>query len=316
MIIIVEHDSLINNHKCDNKTVTTYHWIYNMFKYLIDKHEFKQIEKDDIYNNVHNLDNYFLKNFNVIPSFIILFNKFELVSKIYKKKCSSNIIVIIDDIHHSQRIKTIQNKAFKNCKYILSTYSYVFNEYFGYSNNKIVNFNHSGAYDIEYNESPLNKILLVGHVNSSLYPDRAKFYDLSRTNSNIVVIHPPKYIQSENRGFVGYEFAKLINNYVCTFCDDSVRKYIVSKFFEIPCYGSLLLACNEQTKNEFEKLGFVDNINYISCNNTNWDDKINFILDDKNRTIVNQIRLRGYLLATSKHSYYNRANVIVDLVKK
>jgi hypothetical protein len=316
MIVIIEHINIINKHSFNNKTINTNHWIYNMYKYLIDTHGFKQAEREDIELNKGDLDLFFNHKFGCIPEYVLSFGKFETLSNIYKKKCSSKIVIIIDDIHHSSRIKKLQNKTFDKSFYILSTYSYIFKTYFGYENQKLINFNHSSAYEICFNKNVINKILLVGHINSSIYPDRANFYNYVKNTNRVRIVNPPKYIQNSDiqKGYVGFEFAKLINEFICTFCDDSSRSYIVAKFFEIPSYGSLLLACNEKTKDEFSKLGFIDLVNYISCTPENWNDKMEFILDSKNREQIDNIRYEGYLLATSKHNFKQRGDFIKKLL--
>jgi len=315
MNLIVENYDLIKNHLSDNKYVTTYHWIHNMFNYLIEKHNFDHIDTYLINENKSNLDKYLENKFGKKPKNIILFGKFELVSNFDLDNVSFNTILIIDDIHHSNRIKQIQKKAFNKSKIILSTYSYLFEKYFGL-NYKYSSFLHASAYQTEYDENPIKKILIVGHLNKNIYPYRYLLGQIAKTNDNIVIVNPPKYLEETgNNNNCGVMFAKLVNSYICTFCDESIRNYLLGKFFEIPSYGSLLLAFNNNTKNEMKQHGFIEDVNYISCNEINLMEKINFILDEQNINCINQIRYNGYMFANKEHTFINRAQQLVKIIE-
>ena len=99
-----------------------------------------------------------------------------------------------------------------------------------------------------------------------------------------------------------------MNKYlVCFTCDASEdRPYILAKHFEILASGSLLLSANGNTKEYFERLGFIDNEHYISCDESNMLEKIRYCLDKTNRDKINKIRLNGYNLFKKEHSFEKR----------
>ena len=102
--------------------------------------------------------------------------------------------------------------------------------------------------------------------------------------------------------------------YICCFVD-AARDYILAKVFEICASGSLLLYMNFNIIQECEKLGFIDGINYISCTQENFIEKVNWILNPNNINLVNSIRLAGYELIKQKHTYLNRYNELLFLLE-
>ena len=110
---------------------------------------------------------------------------------------------------------------------------------------------------------------------------------------------------------IGRSYAKILNEHLCCFADCSIYGYIVSKYFEIPATGALLLAENpNKDHKEFdnlESLGFIDNVNYISCTKDNIQDKINWILDPLNKCKIDEIRKNGMEMVRNNHSIKKRA---------
>jgi len=158
----------------------------------------------------------------------------------------------------------------------------------------------------EINTVPIKKILLSGSI-SSHYPMRRFLGSLN---------HPKIEILTHDDGIKGPDYIKYLKNFICCFacCLNKNTPYIINKFFEIPSSGSLLLAYDEFVKKELEYIGFIDGINYISCNKKNIIDKINWICDHKNKKEIDKIRINGYNLIVNNHTEKNRYNFIENII--
>lgn len=170
---------------------------------------------------------------------------------------------------------------------------------------------------IDLNDDPEEKICLSGFIND-VYPQRTKMAKLKKGkfSDNIFQLEHPGYSKVKKDGVVGRKYAELLNKYLCCFSDSGEHNYlgkkvyyVVSKFFEIPATGSLLMA-NEEVKDILGELGFKDMENYVEFNIDNMEDKIRFILDNENRKLVDKIRGKGQQLVYNQHMAKHRAKII------
>ena len=69
-------------------------------------------------------------------------------------------------------------------------------------------------------------------------------------------------------------FRRMINNSLTSFTDGSLLSYPVRKFFEIPAFGSVLLA---KPFYNYERLGFEDGVNFLSVSNETIIEKVEFL---------------------------------------
>ena len=83
------------------------------------------------------------------------------------------------------------------------------------------------------------------------------------------------------------------------------RAYVVAKFFEIPASGALLLA-DDRVRSALLTLGFRDRVHCIFCNENNVVSKIDYVMNPKNRAVVDAIRMRGQSLVVNFHGIGNR----------
>jgi hypothetical protein len=292
--------------------------IYDMFDILKTEYDYKEIDIKLLFEK--NVKYILLERFDTLPKNIIILDH---TSEIYKFKFNfkTSITIIIDDIHHQGRIKTLRTLSLKKVKNVLSTYGYYFSNKYK-SNCDVYFFPHSIRFDCSFNNKPIDKILLSGRLNKEQYPNRDFIYQLSKINSNIEYLKPNvKYreniniLEKENKIY-GQKYINYLNKYLCCFCCDANkdRPYIVAKHFEILSSGSLLLTCNENTKEYFKILGLKDNEHYLSCDSTNQEQKINYILDPKNRTLIDTIRKNGYLYAKKYHNYKSRCEYLNKVI--
>lgn len=159
---------------------------------------------------------------------------------------------------------------------------------------------------LSFNENPIKKILLSGAI-SKYYPQRRFLKNLNNPNVDVL---------SRNKGICGSDYNKYLNKYICGFACCSIKNtpYLVGKFFEIPAAGCLLLAFDEYIKEPMKELGFIDGENYISCNQANMVEKINYICDEKNINAINKIRKNGQRLIKERHSDKHRYELINTLI--
>lgn len=218
-------------------------------------------------------------------------------------------IIYVDDLHNSREIRELKflDKFFYNYfDIILSTYAYCFKKYFNYiDTSKLYWFPHSfnQLFNIKYNKTPKNKILLSGCI-SNMYPMRQEILKLSSIFP-IDVLEHPKYYENKLHDIIGKKFIEKINEYKFAFtcCLNSDTPYLVQKFFEIPGAGSLLICYDEYIKEQMKILGFVDMYNYISVDKYNLEDKLLWIFDPQNDEEIEKIRLNGYNFINSNHTH-------------
>lgn len=200
---------------------------------------------------------------------------------------------------------SLQNNTHIN---ILSFYWYHYKKLYKINKNNLICFPRFSPSNsiIEINNNPEMKILLSGSL-SKQYPMR-KYLKLLN--------HPLVKILKHEDNVRGEDYYKYINKFICAFscCSNKYTPYIVSKFFEIPATGSLLLAYDEFVKEPLKEIGFIDGKNYISCNKNNIVEKIEWICDIKNKETVNKIRKNGQELVVNKHTLKNRYELIYNLV--
>lgn len=290
--------------------------LFDMLDLLVQKYQWKYISRETI-THIN-----FKQNplYNQIQHLLLITGSSEIQDIILPNTCK--ISYIIDDLHTTGSIRQARidnhHKVFK----IFATYAYCFHKFFPMISNKMVEWlPHSARYIIPFNDNPINKILLCGRVNYEQYPNRCKMLIYSDKNK---FIH---YEESKLNGYraqnkddidnqiYGEKFYKLLNKYlICFTCDANFsRPYIVAKHFEILASGSLLFSCNPFTKIYFERLGFIENQHYISCNNRNMQNKIQWLQDPVNLPEINKIRKNGYN-KVKEHTWIQRTEFINNIL--
>jgi len=294
------------------------HHLVKLCDYLISHYGYIKIDRKEIETNIVNLEKYFMDTYGRLPkNMLIVMGVTYYIDYIQRMAKLCNVSFIIDDIHHSSRLNKPRYNVFTRCKYIFMSYAYFSNRYFKQLNGLAL-LPHAIAYEVPFNNEPINQILLTGHIDANLYPNRMFVYNLTRTDTRIYY-HVVDYfgyrggaVNKSSNPTSGEAFYKLLNKYICCVTDDANhdRKYLIAKFFEITGSGALLLAFNKNTKHVFELLGYKENTHYISCTQSDFLEKVTYVLDPKNRKEIDKIRKNGYELTTKKHSYKNRAQFI------
>lgn len=231
-------------------------------------------------------------------------------------KCENITLVYkIDDLYP---YKDIRKKCIDYADLIISPYQYLFKE------EKIIQMFPSikskesyhipySAVDtfyknIEFNNTPKEKIFVSGAV-SDVYPLRQY---ILRYKEYIETLEHPTYKHLKHN-IIDEKYYNKLSEYLCCFTDALIYKYVLLKVFEICSVGSLLL-CDELIQDELYRMGFENNVNYISCNKENLETKMKWVLDKKNRKIVDEIRLNGMNLVRNNHNTNNRSEAFNSLV--
>jgi len=231
-----------------------------------------------------------------------------------------NIYYYVIDIHgHCDDINKVTE--YTNLHLILP-YAYCYNIYNYKPNLKLFFLPHSIAHSISFNNNPKHKICISGRgvKNASRYPMRVIMYKLSLQNNNLEYFKPDHNYRIEynnvNNITCGRHFIQLLNSYLVCFCDDSIyySPYIVCKFFEILSSGALLLTSLTNTKRYFDKLGFIENEDYINIDTNNLLETINYVMDINNIDEINRIRYNGYMKATKFHTSEYRAKQLNEII--
>lgn len=307
---------VLNN---DTKLRTSKIHFYKIFSYLVEKHDFGTVILEELINkSVSEIKNLFLERFNAMPDNLIFYEHVSQIKEI-NIPTETKINIIIDDLHHQGEIKRKKIDSMNKSARILSTYGYCFNKFYKSINVPVYWLPHCATFNIDFNQNPINKILVSGRLHREIYPFRQLMYKMSKKNKLVEYLSPncEYWIDKDNEKFIyGERYMKKLNQYlVCFTCDACPqRPYLVAKHFEIAASGALLLAGNPSTKTYFAKLGFIDGVHYISTTMGNINDKIAYVLDPQNREEIDRIRLNGYEYAKAKHYYQNRAEYLNNII--
>ena len=149
---------------------------------------------------------------------------------------------------------------------------------------------HYCYFSAPFNQNPINKISMAGDKRNNVYTKRYLF-------DKALAVHPTKYeylTYNKNELMSSQDFVTRLNKYVCSFYSSHNIYHnsgALHKIFEILGSGALLLTSYKDTK-IFDLLGLKRNIHYMILDD-NVDLHVNFILDMKNRTYIDNIRKTG-----------------------
>jgi hypothetical protein len=228
------------------------------------------------------------------------------------------ILDYIEDIQHTNNFYNITHEFYKryfdcNSKnYIVGRYRNALSKNFPKCNIYTIPYSIENTMIPEFNQTPINELLLTGCINDKNYPLRHKIFTL-RDTYPIYVLNHPGYRQLRHNYICKLYFGK-INEYIASVstCASSNFNYIVAKYFEIPASGALLFAYVDPVIEDLTKYGFKDMVNMVTFNNDNLTKKIEYILDPNNSDEINKIRLNGYNLILEKHTHNTRFNIEFD----
>lgn len=270
--------------------------------------------------DISSLEETFQEKVNEIKSIIILLDNYgTFIEKNLDFIFSNKTITFYiheNDIHYlpskpgaAKRYKSLRDKLTDNNHiFILAYYWYHYKKVFNINSKNIICFPKFVLTKniLQVNPTPKMKVLLSGAINLT-YPMRQYLKNLN--NPNVEILNGSQNIR-------GDDYIQYLNTYLCAFscCSNNNTPYIVNKFFEIPAAGCLLLAYDEYVQDALKDIGFIDMVNYISCDKHNIVKKIEYICNEDNLEEMNKIRLNGYQLITNNHTIKNRYDLLEKLV--
>ena len=295
--------------------------IYYMIQILINSYDYILIDthnyqlKSSIEKVIKNL------NFEDITNIMVIENHDEVLihhvfEDIYAFK--DRLFIFADDIHKNSHLKHVN--YYENFEKIFVTYKEPFlKDYPEVQKDKVHWIPHGFTDDHKlcFNTKPINKVLVSGK-SGSLYPLRRQMIrEVSNQKDKFTLLTHPNYKKFDYDNLknlkIGNNFGKVLNAHICCFTDCSSLQYILAKYFEIPASGALLLA-EENAYGDLEKLGFIDNVNYIKCTKNNIMNKINWILNPVNINEVDKIRRNGQNHVLNNHHIMHRVKKMVSIM--
>ena len=298
-------------------------YVSREFAYLINdltsKYGWTHVETEGLLGGPGSLKDVILRRFGELPEILLLWEGYYVLDARAKEfqDLDCQKWILCDDLHWwSDEMKRSKQLAFSMCDAILSTYGYVFDQYYPElsKQKKVFWLPHSASPDflLPFNEHPENAIFLSGAL-SRQYPMRLRMKELFDRRSYPIVFHQhPGYrcnYDYENDAAVGRAYAKRINSYRIGFTDCLQYRYTVAKYFEIPATGSLLLA-DDAVSEPLSTMGFIENQHYIATSSRDLEEKIAYVLDEKNHDRLDQIRKSGQELIWQKHKTSDRASML------
>jgi len=230
------------------------------------------------------------------------------------------LIYKIDDLYPFKEIRKICSES---ANMIISPYQYLFNtqeikNMYSKIDEALSFFvAYSAVNDfyenIEFNTKPINKVFVSGAINKNVYPLRYLIKNEIIFDQYISKLDHPSY-GSSSHSTTNKNYYIELNKYLCCFTDVSAYKFILLKVFEICSVGSLLLV-EDSIKEQLSLLGFCDNISCIMCNKFNMEEKMKWILDEKNRENVDLIRKTGMVLVKNFHNTKNRSQQFNKIIE-
>jgi len=160
---------------------------------------------------------------------------------------------------------------------------------------------------LKMNLKPKIKCLLSGSSGWP-YPFREYIKRLYRQDVEGI----SKLIDIRNKSFAHFkEYPALLNNYFCAIATSGMHSCMVSKYFEIPAAGSLLLA---ERKEELAMLGFKPYIHYIPITREDVVEQIKKVLSHPGD--YTRIRKDAMKFVRENHSDINRAQQFKIIVER
>jgi hypothetical protein len=288
----------------------------DVIQHLITDYDWRQVEMFALWNRPGSLRQKLLDEFGELPETVLFWHGYEFLNAHANETCRLNArkIVFADDLHWwNESMRREKLVSFALCDRVLSTYDYVWDKFYPELRNikEVVWVPHSASRDfmLSYNHCPENSILLSGAMTYH-YPLRRLMKTLHDRRVYAIAYHPhPGYhceYDYENDSDVGRGYAEKFNKHRVGFTDSLIYGYVVAKYFEIPATGALLLA-ERTVAGPLSELGFMEDQHYVSVTKDDLEEKIRYVLDEKNHDELDRIRRSGQELVWERHKTSDRA---------
>ena len=296
---------------------------FYVMKELIGKYGWRQMETGSLRDGRWTMRELILREFGELPEVILFWEGYDTLAlhALNFRQLDCKRYILADDLHWSgelMRQKKLVSFAF--CHAVLSTYAYAWGKFYPAlaGVKRVVWVPHSASPDfmIPYNAEPENSVLLSGAV-SVHYPLRRLLKSLHERGVRGIAYRPHpgyhcRHDYQQQDGDVGRGYALRINGHRAAFTDSLSFNYVVAKYFEIPATGALLLA-DDSVSGPLERLGFIKDQHYVPVSKENLEERIRYVLDERNRSEVDEIRRRGQELVWARHKPSDRARQINEV---
>lgn len=292
---------------------------YHVMTDLITHFNWRHIETRELWSAPGTVKEKLLHLCHDMPETILFWEGYELLTAyaLHIQRLPCRKVILADDLHWwDPAMRTRKVVGYALCDTILSTVGYLWNKLYPEfaGTKKVVWVPHSASPDfmVPYNQNPENSIFVSGAA-GHYYPLREQMKSLHANGSYSLVFqaHPGYYTgyDYDRNESVGRGYATRINNYRAAFTDSSIYKYVVAKYFEIPATGALLVG-DDAVSGPLAQLGFIPNEHYVPVAANDLEEKIAFVLDERNHHDLDQIRKRGHELIWARHKTIDRARQI------
>lgn len=284
---ILETKSFINQHINNNQMIICF---------------YDQVISTDFIPNIVD----YIESFDIVKCKVFVFT-FDFWHQSYKKLYNARHCYAFTFAYDIDQLNSIHCCTFTSKRLI-------FNNLWSVYENSIVPFN----------PNPVKKILLSGLICKKYYPERWSIYNRKYQE---VDVRPHSY-SNPDLDNNDKTYAMALNGYLACFCSSvhirignmpgrSNCHAILLKVFEILASGSLLIVPETEII-YLKKLGLLVNVHYISADLSAFKKTINFVLSDKNRANIDNIRQCGQKYAidnlNSELKYLEIKNILLNTI--
>jgi len=293
---------------------------YYTMEELLERHGWRHVEPWVLGQYPELLREKLIEHAGGIPDVILFWETYEHLNLLEPRlrDLGCRIALFVDDLHvlgDPEISRPPKARALGLCDVVLASYGYAFGRHYPELAGKRVEWvPHAASPDfcLPLEAAPRKAVLLSGSI-SEHYPLRLRLkrlYDAGRPG--IDYLPHPGY--GENFDYVsdvriGSGYAQSIHQRLAGFTDATVLEYVVAKHFEIPATGALLLA-GDTVRGPLEELGFRCGRDYLAVAENRLEEQLDYVLDDRNRERIDEIRRQGQKVVLDGHTTRDRAALI------
>jgi hypothetical protein len=276
---------------------------HHFIRHLNEEHDFDVIDSA-------NTDFANERTISELSRYELLLVAYQRFARIPVNALPSYIVIKIDDLENYNNSYTDLLRFYvAHADMLIGPCAYEFAKYFPHRNVKWLPYSTSIEDEggpLLFNISPDERILVSGSVAADR-PFRKYVFELD--DSRLAKLAHPGYAggyDEASAAIVKARWFREINKYLSAFCDAHSLRYIHLRVFEVASAGSLLLA-DRLVEAELNQLGFIDGYTCVFCDQSDFLEKVNWVLDPANRAKVDEIRAAGMSLALARHTTRRRA---------